>query len=49
MKWSWKLAQVAGIEVYVHATFVLLIGWVALSHWLEGRSGATEHHRSRLC
>jgi Zn-dependent protease/predicted transcriptional regulator len=38
MKWSWKLAQVAGIEIYVHATFLLLIGWVALSHWLEGRT-----------
>ena len=35
MKWSWKLGQVAGIGVYVHATFLLLIGWVALSHWLE--------------
>ena len=35
MKWSWKLGQVAGIGVYMHATFLLLIGWVALSHWLE--------------
>ena len=38
MKWSWKLGQVAGIDVYMHATFLLLIGWVALSHWLEGRT-----------
>ncbi len=28
MKWSWKLGRLAGIDVYVHATFLLLIGWV---------------------
>lgn len=36
MKWSWKIAEVAGIGVYIHATFVLLIGWLALSYWLTG-------------
>ena len=34
MKWQWKLGRFAGIDVYVHATFVLLIGWVGYSHWL---------------
>ncbi len=38
MKWSWRLGEVAGIGVYMHATFLLLIGWVALSHWIEGRN-----------
>jgi Zn-dependent protease len=38
MKWQWKLARIAGIDVYVHATFLLLIGWVAFSQWTEGRS-----------
>lgn len=38
MKWSWKLGEVAGIGVYMHATFLLLIGWVALTHWIQGRS-----------
>jgi Zn-dependent protease/predicted transcriptional regulator len=38
MKWSWKIGEVSGIGVYVHATFLLLLGWVALSHWMEGRS-----------
>lgn len=38
MKWSWKLGRFAGIEVYMHATFLLLVGWVALTHWLEGRT-----------
>jgi Zn-dependent protease len=37
MKWQWKLGRFAGIDVYVHATFLLLIGWVGYSHWLENR------------
>jgi len=35
MKWQWKLGRFAGIDVFVHATFLLLIGWVGYSHWLE--------------
>jgi Zn-dependent protease/CBS domain-containing protein len=35
MKWQWKLGTFAGIDVFVHATFLLLIGWVGYSHWLE--------------
>lgn len=38
MKWSWKIGEFAGIGVYMHATFLLLIGWVALSGWLTGRT-----------
>lgn len=33
MRWSWKIGEFAGIGVYVHATFFLLIAWVAVSHW----------------
>jgi Zn-dependent protease len=40
MRWSWKLGEVAGIGIYVHATFLLLVGWVALQHWLPHRSAA---------
>lgn len=36
MKWSLKLGTYRGIPVYIHATFVLIILWVALSHWLRG-------------
>jgi Zn-dependent protease/CBS domain-containing protein len=38
MKWQWKIARIAGIDVYMHATFLLLIGWVALSHWTAQQS-----------
>ncbi|MFP5344289.1 MAG: site-2 protease family protein, partial [Gammaproteobacteria bacterium] len=34
MKWSWKLTRIAGIDVYVHATFFLLLIWLAWSYWL---------------
>lgn len=38
MKWQWKLGTFAGIDVFVHATFLLLIGWVGYTHWLEHRT-----------
>ena len=40
MKWSWKIGEFAGIGVYMHATFLLLLGWVAFVHWQDGRSAA---------
>ncbi|MCH9698252.1 MAG: site-2 protease family protein [Gammaproteobacteria bacterium] len=40
-KWSWKIAKLADIDVYVHATFFILIGWIALRYWLiEGNIAA---------
>jgi Zn-dependent protease/predicted transcriptional regulator len=33
MKWSTKIGTFAGISVYVHATFLILVAWVALAHW----------------
>jgi len=38
MKWSWKIGTFAGIAVYMHATFLLLLGWIALSHWMQYQS-----------
>lgn len=41
MKWSWKLTRIAGIDVYVHATFFILIAWIGLSYWqMEGSIAA---------
>ena len=36
MKWSWKIIRVAGIDVYIHATFFILIVWIGLSFWIVG-------------
>jgi Zn-dependent protease/CBS domain-containing protein len=33
--WSWKLGRVAGIDVHVHATFLILLAWVGVVHYLE--------------
>ncbi len=36
MKWSWKLGRFAGIDVYIHATFLLLIGFYGVTYWING-------------
>ena len=38
MRWSATVGRFAGIDVKIHATFVLLLGWVAVSHWMSERS-----------
>jgi Zn-dependent protease len=38
MKWSTKIGTFAGISVYVHTTFLMLIAWVAFAHWQTGHS-----------
>jgi Zn-dependent protease/CBS domain-containing protein len=38
MKWSWKVGKFAGIDVYVHATFILLLMWIAVMHWMAEHS-----------
>jgi Zn-dependent protease len=40
MKWSWKIGSLAGIELRIHATFLLLLAWVGATHWLTGKSAA---------
>src|SRR5512136_650734 len=35
MKWSWKIGRLWGIDVYMHATFLLIVAWVAFSYWVE--------------
>jgi Zn-dependent protease/CBS domain-containing protein len=35
VKWSWKLGEFRGIGVYLHATFLIFMGFVVLSHWSE--------------
>ncbi|HWQ91813.1 MAG TPA: site-2 protease family protein [Clostridia bacterium] len=33
MRWSWPIARVAGIRVYVHFTFLFLLLWAGLSQY----------------
>ena len=40
MKWSTKIGRIAGIDVYVHTTFLMLIAWVGFAHWQVDRSVA---------
>ncbi|MGH9608772.1 MAG: site-2 protease family protein [Bryobacteraceae bacterium] len=38
MRWSWKLGRFFGIDLYIHATFWLLILWVIFAHWMAGHN-----------
>lgn len=29
MKWSWRIGRIFGVDLYMHATFLLLLAWVA--------------------
>lgn len=35
MKWTWKIGRIAGIDIYIHATFFLLIYIVGISYWSQ--------------
>lgn len=41
MRWSWKIGEVAGINIFMHATFLLLIGFIVFVHWAQGHNLAT--------
>ncbi|AXA37163.1 SREBP protease/CBS domain [Candidatus Sumerlaea chitinivorans] len=34
MRWSWKIGRFAGIDVFIHVTFVALIAFIAIQHFL---------------
>ena len=38
MTWSFKLGRFLGIDVFVHFTFVLLLGFIGIAHWVAGQS-----------
>ncbi|HEV3164657.1 MAG TPA: site-2 protease family protein [Isosphaeraceae bacterium] len=41
MSSSWKIGRVAGIPIYVHWTFFILIAFVVFGHWRAGHDLAT--------
>jgi Zn-dependent protease/CBS domain-containing protein len=40
MRWSFKIGRIVGIDVYMHFTFLLLLGFVALANWTVERTAA---------
>ena len=40
MRWSWKIGSVAGIEIRVHATFLILLAWAALASYQASGTAA---------
>lgn len=36
MKWSWRIATIAGIGVYLHATFLLLLAFIVYAELITG-------------
>src|SRR5438477_13171517 len=40
MSWSLPILRVAGIQLRIHVTFLLLIGWLAFGYYSEGGSAA---------
>ncbi|MBC8125716.1 MAG: site-2 protease family protein [Gloeobacteraceae cyanobacterium ES-bin-144] len=40
MKWSFKLGRFLGIDVFVHFTFMVLLCFIGIAHWVAGQSFA---------
>jgi Zn-dependent protease/predicted transcriptional regulator len=40
MRWSWKIGEVSGIGIFIHATFILILLWVIFSYAIAGQSAA---------
>src|SRR5208283_3386487 len=40
MRWSWKIGRVAGIDIYMHATFLLLVAFIVVASWVESHNAA---------
>ena len=38
MKWAWRIARIAGIDIRVHVTFLALLAWIA---WVSYRVTGT--------
>lgn len=41
MSWSFRIGRFFGIDVYMHFTFILLLGFIGLSYWMQTREVAS--------
>ena len=39
--WSWRIGTLFGIPVYIHATFLLLVGFILMAQWRAGANLAS--------
>jgi Zn-dependent protease/CBS domain-containing protein len=37
-KWSWKLGRIFGIDLFLHASFLVLLPWFGIVHYLRDRT-----------
>jgi Zn-dependent protease len=44
MSGSWRIGTITGIGVYVHWTFLILLAWVGLTHFIQGNDLADTMH-----
>lgn len=38
MKWSWRIGRIAGIDIFLHATFLILLAWIGIAHYVPRQS-----------
>jgi Zn-dependent protease/CBS domain-containing protein len=42
MKWSWRIGRIAGIDLNLHATFLVLLAWIAYANYQRGPAAVAE-------
>lgn len=35
-RWSWNIGAIGGVPIRIHATLILLLGWIAFAYWRGG-------------
>ncbi|MBN2044234.1 MAG: site-2 protease family protein [Anaerolineales bacterium] len=41
MKWTFRIGKFWGIDVFLHATFFVMIVWLGISYWIQGNNIVT--------
>jgi len=39
-RWSWSIGRLGGVDIRIHATFVILLGWIVLAHLVAGQGAS---------